>query len=106
MHRPVAKSGVGGNKLRTYAKFKCQFSMSPYLFEVHNERHRCLLTKFRLGVCPLRIETGRYEIRNKVKGIPVQERVCPMCNSGVEDECHFMLMCPRYQHLRATRVRR
>ena len=100
MQRPVAKVGDGGNKLRTYACFKHEFTFSTYLSEVSNELHRRLLTKFRLGVCPLRIETGRYEIRNKVKGVPVSERVCPVCNVGVEDEIHFLLVCPRYNQLR------
>ena len=31
----------------------------------------------------------------------VSERICQMCASGdVEDECHFMLHCSAYDHLR------
>ena len=60
-----------------------------------------MLTKLRIGVCPLRIETGRYEIVNRVKGVPAHERFCLCCHTArVEDEFHFVMVCPIYEHLR------
>ena len=46
------------------------------------------------------IETGRQ------KNIPRDQRICPMCklqfgqNSDIEDEYHFLLICPTYRDLR------
>ena len=37
------------------------------------------MAKFRAGVAPLRIETGRYE------GFPEAERKCTFCKDSVED---------------------
>ena len=32
---------------------------------------------------------------------PINDRVCPLCNTGeVEDEVHFLLVCPLYDSLR------
>ena len=97
MDRDKAKIGEGGNKLRTYAKFKKQLGVEPYLIHVHDDRKRALLFKFRAGVAPLRIETGRYEAaRPKQRGVPVYERICMCCCKEVEDEEHFLCSCPAY----------
>ena len=50
-------------------------------------KHRSALSKFRSGVAPLRLETGRYE------GLEVDQRICPICHSSVEDEKHVLLHC-------------
>ena len=43
------------------------------------------------------IESGR------VNNIELRNRVCPLCNSGeIEDEYHFVLICPFYVDLRVT----
>ena len=100
LHRIEAKSGVGLNKLRTYALFKNDWGREPYLHIIEN--YKCtLLTRFRIGICPLRIETGRYEGGNK--RIPVEQRVCLCCNSNqVENEVHFLIECTCYSSLRST----
>ncbi len=54
----------------------------------------------RCGVLPIRIETWRF------KGEDVGERICIYCNMGeVEDELHFVIHCPKYQHLRENVIR-
>lgn len=50
--------------------------MSPY--------HRSALSKFRCGVAPIHIETGRYE------GLEGLDRKCPFCDN-VLDESHVIL---------------
>jgi hypothetical protein len=51
----------GGNKLITYKGFKLQFGTEPYLRYVTLPSHRSAYAKFRCGVAPIRLETGRYE---------------------------------------------
>ena len=49
------------------------------------------MTKLRLGVHTLRIQTGKYE--NKGASIPVEERLCLVYKRiCIEDEKHFLLI--------------
>ena len=58
---------------------------------------RKMLSKFRLGLLHLRIETARF-VRPK---IPPEERTCLICNNGeVEDETHFLLTCSKFEQHR------
>ena len=36
------------------------------------------------------IETGRYN------QTPHNDRFCPVCNSGIIEDVHFLLRCPKY----------
>ena len=56
-----ATQGQGRNKLRTYSKFKDEYKCEPYLMQSIPKSHRSALAKFRCGVAPIRIETGRFE---------------------------------------------
>ena len=97
-----AKCGQGLNKLRTYALFKRQWKLEPYLTCIDDRDKRVLLTKFRIGICPLRIETGRYEqVSKNIRGLPEVKRTCKCCvNDMVENEYHFLLICPAYERER------
>ena len=80
-----------GNKLRTYKKFKIVTGFEKYLDILKNQKQRKLFTKFRLRLHDLEIERGRYG----TKSLPVNERICKLCNEGkVEDEFHFLIQCP------------
>ena len=95
--RVKAKRGEGMNKLRTYALFKTEWGFEEYLQHIDNRAKRVLMSKFRIGTCPLRIETGRYESIGRSKGIKAEERICLCCNgTEVEDEFHFLLECDLY----------
>ena len=95
--RPGAIRGAGRNKLRTYCTFKREWETEEYMRSVTTRSHRSALAKFRCGVAPLRLETGRYE-RGR---IPVEERICLLCDCNeVESEAHVILKCPLYQDLR------
>lgn len=64
-------------------------------------RDRQTLTRFRTSAHSLRIETGRYErvrlTTGKYKMLEREGRICQYCNQNqVEDECHFLNSCPRY----------
>ena len=91
------KSYQEGEKSRTYAQFKHVIKFEPYLNMVKNIKHRIMLTKFRLSAHDLEIEKGRYNN----KSIKAEERYCKFCKSNnnliVEDEFHFLMICPLYQ---------
>lgn len=47
----------------------------------------------------LSIESGRH--RNILRN----NRICEFCRSEIEDEYHFVLICPRYQQLRVKYIK-
>ena len=86
------------NIMRTYQKFKTieNCKCDDYLRQVTNTRHRITLTKLRLSNHVLAIETGRY-LRPFKKPV---ERICPMFKLEMEDEYHFLTLCPAHQEKR------
>ena len=92
--RIQSNSARGLNKLRTYKLFKKEFTTEAYVKIVLPYKHRSAFAKFRCGVAPLRLETGRYE------RLDIQLRVCPFCKNTVEDELHVMTQCPIYEDIR------
>ena len=64
--------------------------MEGYLSEVKDFKVRAQVTKLRLSNHTLAIETGRH------KKIPKEMRFCPFCPMSVENELHFLLICPIY----------
>ena len=78
-------------KLRTLIQFKDFTCDSPHTYKPLSFFQRKLMSKFRLGMLHLRIETGRF-----IRLLP-EERLCLVCNGGeVEDETHFLLRCNKY----------
>ena len=83
------------NKLRTYKTFKRSYETETYVkCQSLTRMQRSALAKFRCGVAPLKIETGRYE------QLAISDRVCFHCTSKVEDESHVLINCPLYSTLR------
>ena len=81
--------------MRSYIKFKSEFVTEEYVKGHLSRTERSLLSQFRLGVLPLRIEVGRF--RNE----EVNERVCEICTLlEIEDEEHFVCVCPAYDQFR------
>ena len=93
LQREEAVRGQGRNKLRTYRLFKKDLGTEHYVKNVFAPGKRSALAKFRCGVAPIRLETGRYE------GLPEDDRLCPFCNE-VESETHVILNCELYSDLR------
>lgn len=86
-----------GSKLRTYRKFKCNFSFENYL-SWGDYRKRKILTKFRISAHDLEIEKGRHS------GIKLNQRLCKLCSLEVEDEVHFLLKCPKLDIIRTSHL--
>lgn len=84
-----------GNKLRTYKLYKHVYEPEQYVQNhILPRHHRSTFAKFRLGVVPLKIETGRYQ------GIALNDRICFNCLDDIEDEKHVLLHCGLYQDIR------
>ena len=61
LERNISRPRLGGNKLRTYRTFKHDYGTETYVSCILPRRHRSACAKFRCGVAPIRLETGRYE---------------------------------------------
>ena len=83
-------------KLRTFLTFKNFDFVPPHVGKPLTFLERKIISKLRLGILPIRMETARY-IRPI---IPEDERSC-YCNNGeTESETHFLFSCPMYSELR------
>ena len=70
---------------------KLNFSIEKYPSCITNERHSIQLTGFRSSSHNLETEVGRHHY-NKAER---HNRLCRVCNRKiVEDEYHFLLVCP------------
>ena len=76
LDRDVSWTGQGGNKLRTYRTFKQEHGTEPYISSILPSRHRSSYAKFRCGVAPIRLETGRYERKSPILTIWPMARNC------------------------------
>lgn len=66
-------------------------------------KFRVALSKLRLSSHQLRIETGRHA-PNRIER---NQRKCLLCNSpDIEDEYHFVLICPVFDVLRKKYIQR
>ena len=72
-------------KLRTYRTYKTSYNVEKYVLMNLSRRQRSVLAQYRIGILPLRVETGRYI------GEKPEERICKICQSGqIEDEMHLL----------------
>ena len=89
----VNRANGAQSKLRSYRLFKSEYKSESYITANLPIHHRSALAKFRCGVAPIRIETGRYE------RLALEDRLCTNCNV-VESEKHVICECPLYEDLR------
>ena len=83
--------------LLLYREVKPEFGYANYLNIFSTKRLRNAFARLRLSSHTLRIETGRYA-RTRVER---HERACQICESSdIEDEYHFILICPTYTNMR------
>ena len=80
--------------LRTYYLFKDDFCLESYLININDYVVRKCLSKLRMSSHSLEIEIGRH----KNPKVPVDQRICNKCVLNViEDEFHFLVICPKYK---------
>jgi len=82
--------------LRSSVKLKADYGETEgYVQRTRIKAHRSLLVHLRGRTAPLQIETGKYIF------LPVEERTCTTCNSGmVDNEEHFCVGCPGLKETR------
>jgi hypothetical protein len=84
-------------KLRTYKEFKTEMRIEPYLNLNLPKKLYCSIARFRLSSHNLNIELGRH----KRPYVEPENRLCEKCNLNlVEDEKHFLMVCPKWNNLR------
>jgi hypothetical protein len=93
------RKGSYGNKLRTYRQFKQYPCEEKYLTLVSSKPIRRNITALRLSAHRLNIEQMRYSSIDA--RIPPEQRLCSQCNlKEIEDELHFITICPMYSSIR------
>ena len=93
------RANNGGNKLRTYRKFKNIFYTEPYLTDCVRNIQRFNIARLRLSSHKLQIEVGRYS--GGSNRVAPEDRLCCKCNLNVcEDELHFFMKCDLYNNTR------
>ena len=85
----VEKSSSGIN----YRIFKNNFEMNNYFSFLTNRKCR-ILTAFRTRNHRFPVEIGRWT------GIPLNERVCWLCNDDIGDEYHYIMKCRMFNDQR------
>ena len=87
------------SKLDTYTCFKKHLNCESYLLSIEIDIYRIALCKLRVSDHLLRIESGRHD------NIPREQRLCQLCNlHEVENEFHFLLICPALSELRLSYI--
>ena len=89
------------SRLQLYSIYKHDFKPEKYLNIITETKYKVALSHFRTSSHDLRIETGRYD------NTPRDQRLCNSCNMNkIEDEFHFLLVCPKYRDLRCKYFKR
>ena len=79
-----------------YREFKSLLEPEKYLSSLINKKQRNMLIRLRAGLLRLNINEGRW------MGIHLGLRTCAICNKGIEDEYHFILVCDLYKDVRKS----
>ena len=85
-------------KALSYKTFKANVNFENYLYEVKSVKHRIALSRFRLSNHTLMIEKGRH-MRPQIDR---KDRKCGLCTNEIENEFHFVIVCPLYEKERVT----
>ena len=85
------------SKLEVLKKLDKQFKLEKYITSVDIDKHSVALPRLRCSAHKLMVEEGRY------RGNERNTRKCSLCSMNVvEDEYHFLLICPAYTDLRKS----
>ena len=79
-------------RARTYRALRPNFTSQADLQCIHSFDHLKSLARFVTSSHHLRVETGRWDR----PPVPYAQRECQICDIEIEDEFHFMFVCPLY----------
>ena len=89
------------SSLQLYKEIKFTIDICSYLDKLTNIKYRKAISKIRLSSHNLNIEIGRH------RQIERNDRKCPFCElNELEDEYHFILICPQYFDLRIRYIKK
>jgi hypothetical protein len=80
--------------LRTYRNLKEKYETDTYLFLDIDKTLIKQFTQIKISNSKLMIELGRH---NKTD---INNRICPLCKNGVEDEYHFIILSSSLNNIR------
>ena len=90
---------IDSRKLCTYKDFKIEFGREPYIYIIDIGKFRKCMANFRFSGHNLMIEKGRHY------SILLEDRNCVYCEECLEDEFHFVLICPLYSEVRSKYIK-
>ena len=83
------------DRLRTFKLIKTDYFVEAYTLYLNKFHLRKCIAKLRCGVLEIKVNEGRKE------KVPYSQRLCTFCDKNViDDEYHFMLICPFHDDLR------
>ncbi len=89
-------SAIDMPKLRTFQEIYNEQNYKGIVYSRLSRRQRSLVVKFKTGILPLGIETGRFN------DTPIENRLCCICDDALlEDEYHFLLYCDGLKDIRS-----
>ena len=84
--------------METYCLLKQMFGLENYISDVKKRAHRIIISKIRISILRLAIETGWFS------KTPRNEKKCLFCKannvSEIDDEPHLLLRCSRLSETR------
>ena len=92
------KTCLWGSSGKNYRIFKKSLDRNSYFAYLSNKYCR-ILTAFRTRNHKFPIETGRWT------SIPLDERICPLCETDIGDEFHYILQCQFFKHERKKYIK-
>ena len=85
------------DRFATYFLFKSVHQAKKYLNDITIKKFRDTLIRLRLGINELGVNK-RFQPENAIK-------TCPFCPGVLEDEIHFLFICPVYAGVRHKYLR-
>ena len=91
----ISMQSDSGDRLSLRWNIKPNPGVEDYVSNTRSVGERHVMAGLRVGCLPLAIGTGRYT------NTPFRERLCRLCGCKVvEDQVHFLTICPKFSHIR------